>query len=75
VNVFIVDPGSYASVIARLRAPASPAALWVVRVVGRHRTPSPSSSPVRGSIIIAIAALAWCAAAPAASARSVMNVR
>ena len=74
VNVFIVEPGSYVSVTARLRASASAAPTGSLGLnVGTDAIAR--TSPVRGSIMIAMAPLAWCSAAPAASARSVMNVR
>ena len=60
--------------MARLRASASAAPIGSFGLnVGTDAIAS--TSPVRGSIMIATAPLAWCSAAPAASARSVMNVR
>ena len=72
VNVFIVEPGSYASAMARSRAPAASDGSLGLNVGADAIA---SSSPVCGFMTIATMSLACVRACPSAMARSVTKVR
>jgi len=74
LKVFMVEPGSNTSVIARLRAPLSPEPPGSFGLYDGTEA-MVRTSPVRGSRSTAITALAWWRSWASAMARSVMKVR